>query len=309
MLTRISHEKINGISKSLTLTLPVDVLNIITYIAHKVGAPSYNKTPNFKKHQRRGRKMVEKKLTTEDWKSIRNFKQTVLNKNNDGIMLEIDTIRKLLNQITKKTYEEKKDEINKIIDKCKTNFEEEEFNKIGKLIFDIGSTNKYCSWLYARLFKNLSEKYEIFNEISKNNIESFSKIFEDIKILKAEDDYDLFCDNNKENNKRKSLGLFFVNLMLEEVIGLDKIIDIIIYLINMVDERINMENKGEEVQEIISNIIILVQNGFREVSKHEKWNDIFSHISKISSSSKKNFKSLSSKSIFSYLDLIEELED
>ena len=74
-------------------------------------------------------------------------------------------------------------------------------------------------------------------------------------------------------------------------------------------KRINMENKGEEVQEIISNIIILVQNGFREVSKHEKWNDIFSHISKISSSSKKNFKSLSSKSIFSYLDLIEELED
>jgi len=309
MLTRISHDKINGISKSLTLTLPVDVLNIITYIAHKVGAPSYNKTPNFKKHHRRGRKMVEKKLTTEDWKSIRNFKQTVLNKNNDGIMLEIDTIRKLLNQITKKTYEEKKDEINKIIDKCKTNFEEEEFNKIGKLIFDIGSTNKYCSGLYARLFKNLSEKYEIFNEISKNNIESFSKIFEDIKILRAEDDYDLFCDNNKENNKRKSLGLFFVNLMLEEVISLDKIINIIIYLINMVDERINMENKGEEVQEIISNIIILVQNGFREVGKHEKWNDIFAHILKISSSSKKNFKSLSSKSIFSYLDLIEELED
>lgn len=314
ILKTISEEKIKSICCNVEVTLPDDVLNIISFLAHKVGAPTYNKTPDFRKKNKQKQRHknyrnVEKKITDDDWDAIRNFKQTELKKNNEGIMQEIDIIRKLLNQITKAKYEEKTMEIKKNIEKCKTNFEEEDFNKIGKLIFDIGSMNKYCSGLYAKLYKELSDEHEIFEEISKNNFTTFSQIFKEIIIVKSHEDYDLFCNNNKENSKRKSMGLFFVNLMLEGVVGVEKIIELIMKLKNMVEEKLTIEDKGDEVHEIVSNIIILVENGFSVISKHEKWSDILSHIRKISSSNKKDYNSLPSKSIFSYLDLLEELED
>tara|TARA_Y100000816_G_scaffold285669_2_gene265622 strand:+ start:1290 stop:2276 length:987 start_codon:yes stop_codon:yes gene_type:complete len=316
----ISEEKINDVCTNTDVELPNTVLNIISFIAHKVGAPTYNKTPDFRKfknkqnqkqnpkqitrHNRRG----EKKITNEDWEAIRNFKQTELKKNEEGIMMEIDIIRKLLNQITNEKYDEKTIEIKKNIERCKNTFDEEDFNKIGRLIFDIGSRNKYCSNLYAKLYKELSKDYEIFNEISKNNFSSFSQIFREIKIVKAEEDYNLFCDNNKENSKRKSMGLFFVNLMLEGVLNIEKIMELVLRLKNMVEEKIIINDKSDEVQEIVSNIIILVEKGYNMISKHEKWEVILTHIRSISSANKKDYASLSSKSIFSYLDLLEELE-
>lgn len=314
-LKRISEEKIRAVvCRDVEVTLPDEVMNIISFLAHKVGAPSYNKTPDFRKKNKQRQKQrsyrnVEKKITDDDWDAIRNFKQTELKKNNEGIMQEIDIIRKLLNQITKNKYAEKTMEIKKNIEKCKTNFEEEDFNKIGKLIFDIGSMNKYCSGLYAKLYKELSEEHEIFEEISKNNFTTFSKIFKEIIIVKSHEDYDLFCNNNKENSKRKSMGLFFVNLMLEGVVSVEKIIELIMKLKNMVEEKLTIEDKGDEVHEIVSNIIILVENGFSVISKHEKWSDILSHIKDISSANKKDYNSLPSKSIFSYLDLLEELDE
>jgi hypothetical protein len=307
----ISDEKINNICCNVEVNLPVEVLNIISFLSHKVGAPTYNKTPDFRKKNKpkpKHYKNVEKKITNDDWEAIRNFKQTELKKNNEGIMQEIDIIRKLLNQITKQKYNEKTTEIKKNIEKCKTNFEEEDFNKIGRLIFDIGSMNKYCSGLYAKLYKELSEDYDIFNIISKDNFIAFSQIFKEIKIVKSHEDYDLFCDNNKENSKRKSMGLFFVNLMLEGVVCVEEIIELILKLKIMVEEKLIIENKGDEVHEIVSNIIILVQNGYSIINNHEKWDNILSHIRKISNSSKKDYNSLPSKSIFSYLDLLEELE-
>ena len=314
MVKTISEEKINYVCRNVEVNLPDEVLNVISFLAHKVGAPTYNKTPDFRKknklnNNRHNRyKKIEKNVSKDDWKAIRNFKSTELKKNEDGIMKEIDIIRKLLNQITDVTYNEKTSEIKKNIEICKSKFEDEDFNKIGRLIFDIGSRNKYCSKLYAKLYKELSSSYEIFNKISKDNFISFSEIFKEIKIVKAEENYDLFCDNNKENSMRKSMGLFFINLMLEGVLHVEKIITVIVNLITMVEEKINIDNKSEEVEEIMSNIIILVQSGYSMVNINEKWDFILSHIRNISESSKKDFTSLSSKSIFCYLDLLEELE-
>ena len=49
MRSRIKSAEINDIIMNLEEDLPKDVINIINFIAHKVGAPSYRKTPNFKK--------------------------------------------------------------------------------------------------------------------------------------------------------------------------------------------------------------------------------------------------------------------
>ena len=148
MRTRARPEEIKRRRDNLDIELPTDVINVINFIAHKVGAPSYRKTPNFKKQQQNQHhnRHVEK-ITGEDWAAIRNFKTTVINMNKEGILKAKDDIRCLLNKITQKSYDDVKIEIVEKVKDLKENFTEDEFQNvsIGVLIFNIGSKNKFCS--------------------------------------------------------------------------------------------------------------------------------------------------------------------
>ena len=70
----------------------------LQFLIRKVGAPTYNKTPNFKKTRRWNRTQ-----TTENWEVLRNFKATPLKKKN-GIEKLIDDVILLLNKITDNNY-------------------------------------------------------------------------------------------------------------------------------------------------------------------------------------------------------------
>ena len=85
--------------------LSEEVIQIINDLAKKVGAPTYNKTPVFKKRNRQIRKKNEM-ISKQDWENIRNFKLTKLEKTEDGFECLIDNIRSNLNKLTKeKIYE------------------------------------------------------------------------------------------------------------------------------------------------------------------------------------------------------------
>ena len=150
------------------------MINVINFIAHKVGAPSYRKTPNFKKQHRN----VDK-ITGDDWAAIRNFKKTIINKNTEGILKNIDDIRCLLNKISNTSYDEIKDEIFDKIQESKDNFSLEEFTKWNTDIYN-WFKNKFCSHL-AKLYKELSNMYTIFN-LCENNYRMYGKI-EEIKYV------------------------------------------------------------------------------------------------------------------------------
>ena len=301
-MIKYTYSQIESVSRNTNTELANDVINIINFIAHKVGAPSYKKTPNFKK------KNIDK-ITGDDWAAIRNFKKTVLEKNTTGIAMCLDEIRTLLNKITDKSYDTIESEIFKKIESAKVDFKYEEFMKIGKLIFEIGSLNKYCSALYAKLYKNLISHYEVFTDISNKNFNTYLSVFDNIRVVNAEEDYNLYCDCNKENENRKSLSLFYVNLMKENVFDIDKIFRIILILINKVETYMEEENNKDTVDEVVNNLLVFISNTFEEMKSHKDFNLIEKHILKISNANKSEYKSLTSKVKFKYMDLLELLED
>ena len=126
----------------------VGVVELISSLADKVGAPSYIKTPVFPKREKQEKQEVKhdsnkplaslnaggggngngnirrvknkpSQITDDDWNMIRNFQKTELRKT-EGIEKRIDTIRSLLNKLTETTYSEVKneifDEVKEIID-------------------------------------------------------------------------------------------------------------------------------------------------------------------------------------------------
>ena len=80
-----------------------------------------------------------------DWEAIRNFKNTILHKNKEGLEAKMDKIRSYLNKLTVKDY----DEITECIILLIKDIIKEEANtaleKVGKSIFEIGCLNKFWS--------------------------------------------------------------------------------------------------------------------------------------------------------------------
>jgi hypothetical protein len=132
---------------------------------------------------------------------------------------------------------------------------------------------------------------------------AFSRIFDVVESGNPDENYDEFCRINKDNEKRKSLSSFFVNLALNEVIPLEKIVQITTDLLKNVMKSILLENKKAEVDEMIENVSIFYHKTW--MSKFDEVPFIYESIQKLAVCKAKTFPSLSNKSIFKCMDIIE----
>jgi len=299
-------EDFGHIADTSSYELDQNSINMINKLATLVGAPSYQRTPIFKnkghnKHEGR-RRHVERKVTTADWEEMRNFKATNLKNNKEGIDKKIDDLRTLLNKITSSNYKDIHSKIIILLTKIiEEDPEEDELVKVGESIFNIGSSNKFWSKLYAQLYKDLLTSFPVMKPICNKNFVSFLGLFENIRYVSAEEDYDEFCAVNKENSKRRSISSFFVQLMKNDVIAPDKILNVIVVLKLKFMEYIMIEGKKNEVDEIGENLVIMIREG--TFSNRE---EIKEFVTSVASMKSKNYKSLTSKTVFKFMDLDDE---
>jgi hypothetical protein len=179
---------------------------------------------------------------------------------------------------------------------------------VSSSIFEIASTNRFYSKLYADLYCDLINKYDFMKEVFEKSFYSFMDVFTQIEYVDPDKDYDRFCRINKDNEKRKSLSAFFVNLTVNGLITKEELLKVVCDLINNVFEFIVLENKKNEVDEITENIALLCVNKSILENKEYKVFDgltIEETISKLANSKTKKYPSLSNKSIFKYMDMID----
>jgi len=312
------------------IKLPEDTLSIISEIAQQVGSPTYIRTPIFAKKEntsssvkygltgsgadpgfkRRKRNKNIESVSDEDWETIRTFQATKIEQKT-GVDSKIDLLRTCLNKLTDKSYDELIGRIMEIFEELiKNNTSEEDMLKVGNSIFDIASNNRFFSKMYADLYALLINKFEIMKVIFENSLDTFLELFKTIEYVESEQDYDRFCKINKDNEKRKALSLFFVNLCTNKIISEEKIVTIACDLMKQVVSLIKENNKKNEVDEITENIAILYNKSiFDKCSSDvdQKIDDelFIDIIRRLSLCKVKTFPSLSNKSIFKYMDMID----
>lgn len=314
----------NLIFDGLEYKLNNDIVLRIDEIAKQVGAPEYVKTPQFDnsregKHQSnrnpRGRnysKHNEQKryseLKSEDWEAIRKFEATKMKKS-EGIDLSIDLVRKNLNKITDKNYDTMFDEITKELDKLVEHYDTlaSELSKISKYIFKIASGNIFYSELYARLYKTLCDKYSFIKKGVLADFDEFKTIFKNIDYCDPAENYDLFCENNKNNEKRRALGLFYVNLCKYEVIERCKVINIISEIQQYMLDLLIMENKKPLVEELSELLYVMITQGHTHFSSYDSFDDIIEAVTKVSKMNIKEYPSMTNKTKFKHMDILDEL--
>jgi hypothetical protein len=308
----------NIIFNGITFKLPDDTIQIITSIANQVGATDYIKTPQFPKknmeqsNQNRGPHTFKNKnrnieIKDDDWDAIRQFQVTEIKKK-EGIDANIDTIRKHLNKLTEKNYEKLlnqiKEEINVLLPH---QLSDTEFEKLGDTIFGIASGNAFYSNVYAKLYKNLMDEFDFMKTILESNLNKFLQLFTSIEYCSPNDNYDKFCENNKTNEKRRALTSFYVNLMKEGVIEQEIMVNIINHIQRLMFEKINEAGNKEIVDEMSENMHILIVNSYSELNEHSDWDDIVSNIETISKYKVKEYPSITTKTVFKFMDILDEL--
>jgi hypothetical protein len=114
----------------------------------------------------------------------------------------------------------------------------------------------------------------------------------------------LFCEINNENDRRKGMSSFFVNLVGQNIISGESLGIIVENLVNTIKTLIVTDGNKEQVDEISENVFIIMDEGF-DILK-ETWGEfdnINSYLKDITNMKKQNFPSLTNKTIFKFMDL------
>ena len=314
--------------------LPDENLAIISKLSSEVGSPDYIKTPVFQKREnpmkvepsvyskesssgggggggykkRRGK--ANEIVNDEDWDQLRTFQTTKIEEKT-GIDTQIDNIRVNLNKMSDKNYSDMRDKIVAIIESLIVeNITAEDMIRVSSIIFDIASTNRFYSKMYADLYCDLSSKYDVLKNTFENNFKKFVDLFNIIEYVDPKVNYDKFCEINKANEKRKALASFYLNLMINGIIDKAQIMVITRNLLEQIYRYISVDDKKNEVDELVETIAILYKKDIYDDDEGEYYEQIDGLtinevIEKIAKSKVKDYKSLTNKALFKFMDLID----
>lgn len=300
--------------------LPEIEANIIKNLIKELGVAFVQEkdtlTDEKNKYKRLPKKQLHKRME-DSWEKTKPFLATKIEKK-EGFEKTLTDVRGCFNKLSNKNYEAQSDIIMQHItalqnDKDNENSNEndnanENINKIIKALFDTAGTNKFYSDIYAILYKEICERFPQIANLHETLIARYMESLTEIEYIDSNIDYDKYCDNNKTNDKRKGTATFIVNLMKKNIVEKIKITEIILkmqeYIFTYVDEPNNIYN----VEEITENIYTLITGIGSELEQEPNWKLIMENVTLFSQMKVKEHTSLSSRTIFKYMDILDNLQ-
>ena len=218
---------------------------------------------------------------------------------------KLNVVKMNINKITDKNYDTLSVEIINVADDICQNGGEIEINYFSSAIFDIASNNRFYSHVFARLLARLSV-HEKIRQTIHSNVDRFFCLFETIDYISPDENYELFCKNNKTNEKRKAISSFYTNLMKLNMIEQSTIMNMIYLCASQVGVLLYQDGQKHKVDELLENIYIIysqcpelthVQHPTIEDKSIFDW---LLHVLRV-----KEYPSLSKKSIFKLMDMVD----
>lgn len=231
-----------------------------------------------------------------------NFKTTVIPKRNDFEKV-IAELRGLINKMTDKTFDKILENVLELIEKMDNT--DENFDELSKIIFNIASTNKYFSNIYADFYEILLDKYEIFMVKLTQCLETNHNLICNFKYVSPDDNYGDFCKMNDENERRRALVSFFSNLCTKGIIDITTISKYVDDMLKTTKIELVKEDNAKIVEEIAEILFILVTLNYDKMKCSDGWSDTMSRITVLSTLKPKDYTSCSSRSRFKYLDILD----
>ena len=298
------------------LTLPEGVIAKINDLVKHVGSPNYIRTPVFQKNGRQDTSSSSKKKREKPdyaanhahWERMKKFEATKLEEKT-GIELQVNNVRSYLNKLTDKTLGDVLENISNILDEIKKSGEQETENirKIGTMLFDIAATNRVFSKVYAETYGILCTKHEVFNELLEEKYAEYLGSYSTIDYISADEDYNAFCKITKQNDRRRAMSSFYLNLYCTGVYPFEKVEYIVRYLLNnIIDLSVKPDNQVL-VDEYTENVAVLYSNDmeYSYINKLDNGLSIRETIEKYATikNDRDKYPSISNNCTFRYMDM------
>jgi len=300
------------IEEKVQMVLPDSVKIIIDKMIKQLGVTiqtAYSKVStitnqyNDQRKHRSNRRSNNNNSSNAEWEAIRSFKPTVIVEK-EGSEKIMSDIRGSLNKMSQKNYETNRDLILGYMNMIS---EQETIKQIATNIFEIASTNKFFSEIYSKLYKELAEKYEVFDTIIHDFLKGFMERLHTIRYIDQNENYDAYCVNNKINDANKAISLFITNLVKMSVLSIDQVIDILYDIQRSICEMVQLPDKMNEIEELTEHLFILLSPMVSLLKGSERGQQILGKIKEMSEWKLKEFPSISSRAIFKYKDIAEKL--
>ena len=155
-----------------------------------------------------------------------------------------------------------------------------------------------------------NEKFDFMDGVFDLTRKNYMSKLTNIETVDAKKDYEKFCQINKDNENRKALSSFFVNLMKEGVIQTSLIFEIINSLFDKLNECLNNDT-SDVVDKLSENISILVSESWDHFTEDDEFDDecdeLKDRVEYISLLKAKDHSGLSNKTIFQFMDIVENI--
>lgn len=314
-----------NIQETLTYELSEETLKIIDDLSIEVD--EYIKTlpvttnDNYddKKRNRRNYKNHSKGQSSNDdtWSKKEPFKATKIERREEKDKY-LEEFASILNKITKKTYESHHSKIFNLLDNVlqddsdsedESDSNNNEYIQISNTLFDIIKRVRIGFDLYGTLFKDIVTKYPMFIESISSQVKVYLDSYSDIQDVDPNTEYDAYCDMNKLNDKRRSMSGFIVELYKNKLLSELELQQIIQSRIQIVLDNIDIDEKTSLIEETTENLFVFITNVKGNVDfEIDEWVQILENITKCSKLKAREHKSISSRMIFKYMDIIDALK-
>jgi hypothetical protein len=258
------------------ITLPDSTIEIVHNLNNLVTSPNYSKVPQFKKKKL---KSTQLPIAT-------------------GIKKDINVIRSIINKITIQKFDSGLEKLKLLLN----NIDEKDKKEVCTVIFTLASTNKFFSYLYAKLFIELDKEFSmkhIFDDI----LGTYMTKFKPIDIIHC-DNYDVFCTLTKQNEENLALSDFYTNLMILDYLSTNIIIEILNKLLSNIESLLDKDNNNL-IDQLSENVFVIVKTGKNKLVMCDTWNEFFVRCKTITKLDKKDNKGLTHKSKFKFMDIID----
>lgn len=298
----------------------MSAIDLINELAALVGAPTYVRTPVFTRESVRGgggggipssrsstgrrRGNRAKQVSDEDWEVMRTFESTA-KVVRDGPEMFVDQIRKSVNKLSDANFATQLADIVIQLSNGEEEHSEDTLASAVDVIIAMGTARLFYVELYARLVSKLCSRLpSLFTSKVDNLIETFVTLCGNIRTCNPNEDYDLFCKINEENERRRALGAFLMELTAAETYEVDEVVEVLVGVQSRIAHSISTEGeayKSEELTEVLH--AMLKHMGASFANDCGCWDDITGRIDEVCSMKVRDCPGLSNKALFKCMDI------
>uniref|UniRef100_A0A6C0IQX0 MIF4G domain-containing protein n=1 Tax=viral metagenome TaxID=1070528 RepID=A0A6C0IQX0_9ZZZZ len=279
--------------------LTTDIKEKIDSLVSKLGI-SINEVRKVKRGRGEGK--------NDNWEKHRpdpNFKTTVFEEK-VGKEKILTQVMACLNKLNEKNYEKGKEQIIEILAQLDKE-EGDNSSDIIDIFVNTSLSNPFYCKHYIKMLLEAVLIQEQYNDtfIKRDFIQDYKNRLQQIEYVSSDEDFNKHCNINKENDRRRGLCIFIIELVVQQVYDEENLYNIFTYLIEVLEENETDKALTNITEEIVENINVLFTTSYDIIKSQHYFDNIKETLRRCKE--KKDKAGITKRMLFKFMDICDKL--